>query len=1403
MSICFYILLLISNLSIVHGENVDYWVRPDTVGECPQIDPLDQCITITDMVTNSSILSAQFTRIHLLPGIHTPKVSGWIVVGDITGHSKVLNYVHAVEITGEINGCDKSITNCDVTIKCNSQKVGFIFASVQQLDISNINVFNCGTKVHSSFSVLLATSFMQKPSMFHADVSVLICDTQMITTDTMAIINSTGFGLLVTGSSVELEISILSTIIQQSNWSPEMRFHSSLGGNFLLIILSNGGYPLTHTAEIINSEFSYGIGSSSNVCSKQEICISGGLTVWINRTMTIQMNFENSTFRHNMAGEGAGIHISTLISTELSSSRVFIDQCKFYNNLGTNGAALYFKSIHDLELERNPGQIIKTLLRVTRSVFDNNAVNSSGGAMYVDIKLAIASTYSTRDMTYYDAKLLEVRYSKFINNIAGGKGGGLYLLIQSNIRSKYTTNDHYFEIKNNSFEGNKANTGAAIFLWITTSVNIRYKGLDILPDLSYFTHINIVYTDFISNTCNGDGAVYILDRTSNYMMGKGALINLHINSIFEFSHCLFLSNSARRGSAVAVVVPVTYLNTITFPIFDLSCVLSTFANNTSPEYNIPDTVGGSVIYLENIHSLQLEYVNITNNNCRAAHLVMSYVTIKGIVRIEHNTLTDSHGAGFHLDFRPSSNFHSSRIFLWDEFTMLYLVGNRATGYGGGIAITSGCDSDNDCFFSTTKEAKDFPLVIMRNNTAGIAGDSIYGGNIEDCTIKNKPLTTFWTIFDIGGRDTSSAVSSPPYKVCICDSDFPYNHHCLHHYSVDTYPGQTFQVPVVGVGQYNYSTPSVIHAQIISHTVAANLDEIWTTQNVDLECKNLSYLIRSFLSNTTVHLLLTVEKANLEYTSRPPIKISEIQVFIKQCSYGFAQDTETGTCVCNDYLAKSGVACNIENQTVHKTPSMWIGNFSGDILVHNNCPFDYCKKYVTVINPYDQQEQCDFQRSGVLCGGCRPGLSLVLGTSQCMECSNIYLLLLIPFALAGVALVVLLLKCNLTVSTGTINGLIFYVNIVQANRTAFFPPGLRSIPAYLLSVFIAWLNLDIGKEICFAENLNTYTRTWLQFVFPLYIWSLVGLLIFVSRYSITVSRLTGSNTVSVLATLFLLSYAKLLRAIFDSLSSTTITDQNSTVTKIWLLDGNYVFLDWPHVLLFLFALSILVLHILPFTLVVLLAPILQKNSHHKIISWVTKLNPLIDSYQGPYKIKFRYWTGLLLLVRLFLMLIFTANVSGNHAMNLLVIIITTCVLLLVWVKVGRIYKKKLPNVLELFFQGNLLIFAASSQYLRLIGSVNDSNQDNLVYCMVGSVFIVFICTIIYHCYSLLSRTKRGKRLNERVKSFLQRFKKNHEQDDEVAQLDVIAPPQARNVPTVTVVDLKEPLLQEDISRGNDS
>ena len=80
--------------------------------------------------------------------------------------------------------------------------------------------------------------------------------------------------------------------------------------------------------------------------------------------------------------------------------------------------------------------------------------------------------------------------------------------------------------------------------------------------------------------------------------------------------------------------------------------------------------------------------------------------------------------------------------------------------------------------------------------------------------------------------------------------------------------------------------------------------------------------------------------------------------------------------------------------------------------------------------YDQP--CNYNRTRLLCGLCQHGVSLALATSKCITLSNYYLAMLPAFAVAGLALVSILFVCRLTVALGTINGLIFFVNIVHSN-----------------------------------------------------------------------------------------------------------------------------------------------------------------------------------------------------------------------------------------------------------------------------------------------------------------------------------------------------------------------------------
>ena len=60
----------------------------------------------------------------------------------------------------------------------------------------------------------------------------------------------------------------------------------------------------------------------------------------------------------------------------------------------------------------------------------------------------------------------------------------------------------------------------------------------------------------------------------------------------------------------------------------------------------------------------------------------------------------------------------------------------------------------------------------------------------------------------------------------------------------------------------------------------------------------------------------------------------------------------------------------------------------------------------------------------MCGQCEKNFSLALGSLHCILCDNIHIALIVPFALAGIALVAVVFLLQLTVSVGTLNGLFF-------------------------------------------------------------------------------------------------------------------------------------------------------------------------------------------------------------------------------------------------------------------------------------------------------------------------------------------------------------------------------------------
>ena len=718
-----------------------------------------------------------------------------------------------------------------------------------------------------------------------------------------------------------------------------------------------------------------------------------------------------------------------------------------------------------------------------------------------------------------------------------------------------------------------------------------------------------------------------------------------------------------------------------------------------------------------------------------------------------------------------------------------------------------------------------------SGNSALAGSAIFGGEI-DKTLSNiifrsyfsvlkypttvADLLFYFVILDIDDTNERPMISSNPNRICRCVNGQPDFSDPPSPHEVTVYPGQTVGVSLVAVGQRNGTVPSTTTAQYDPDS-GATFRDLQSTQRIDhTTCMKLHYTIFSRKQTETFKIYVD-ELCGLEGI---PLTVS---VKLLKCPIGFTLSNSSNQCVCEERLQKYTSKCNISNQEITRTASedFWVGvdntNGTEGLILHPHCPFDYCTTDTvnftlveftdahkislihttndsntnnSTVNDTDATDyavgnsidaQCNFNRSGLLCGKCQKGFSLVFGSSKCLKCSNSYLSLLIAFALAGIVLVVFLLVLKLTVAVGTINGLIFYANIVSVNREKLFPSGETNI----LTVFIAWVNLDLGIETCFFDGMDAYSKAWLQYAFPVYVWALVGAIILVSRHSTRIVRSLGNNPVAVLATLFLLSYAKLLRSIINPLF-VTFLEYPTDSKAVWLVDGNIPYLNDKHIPLFLTSLLALFLLFIPFTLLLLLGQWIQAHSERKCFTWISdyRVSTFLDVYHGPFKSKHRYWCGLQLVTRFCLFLVFAFNVNGDPSVNVLAIVVSSygVHLMFIWFKV---YKTWYLNVLEASFICNLSMLAAGTYYVEISGG----NQSALTYTSVSVAFATFCGIVVYHSCLQIKDTMLFKKLYKKLTHCLKSSADDTGAgDNEMKEIEEDPPRKYTKPPTTSVVEI---------------
>ena len=1115
---------------------------------------------------------------------------------------------------------------------------------------------------------------------------------------------------------------------------------------------------------------------------------SGSGSVYIHHEIDSNVFFSitDSIFKWNLAGNGGALSVYGILELYTSPFTVrmlTIEECHFISNHGYRGGAIYLISniyesgycpilptfisrsnFSDNHASLCGGHVFIESFSMTAHFFDCHFTNGfallQGGGIYI---LFPVSDWS--DRRDYGVEIdIELSDCVFLDNEAGS-GGGLYLnytgvLTGYAIEDTPQLNDdrRTVRISGCNFTGNQAANyggGASILGDLLMTEGINSLQVEVL---------NCHFSDNIAYSGGGLNVLIVFVRAQLFMNGTD-----------------FTRNSANVGSAMNVTtcndpMSIKCLECKRRHHYRLSVyVEGSFTHNIAK----PLSYSSSTIVTDRLDAFILNNTEFLFNTGSSIHARQTKIVIGERVLFAGNRAFI--GGAFHIDCFvplqaqtvayitqiqecPPTPGLLSTIELSSNISSIDIRDNVAIHYGGGIAVNEQCTLSNPrglCFYQLAEIKRNIVnnktigtnmYVQMENNTAYAAGNSIYGGPLEQCFLAQMVvdgrsgthtyryskvgMDSFRSIFSINKENlTIRDVACDPYRICFCEQEYFNNTSmCTQEIRKSVFQGQDFNVSAIAIASLKETAGEFVKASLAQEK--AKLESRQEVQLLSRTCSDLTYTIRTLEKHVRLDL-------SLECVATKQLVPSIVRVHFLPCPIGFNLSGDPPQCDCAAHLKEmlTGITCNINSQTLLLPNGSWVGNYSGEIVGHPNCPFDYCTQK-SEVRPDALDARCSMDRSGILCGKCRPGYSLVLGSSRCVHCSNVYLLLLIPFTIAGILLVILLKLCDLTVSRGTLNGLILFANIIQVNKTTFFPHHSPLFLTRVLVVFVAWLNLDFGIETCFFEGMDAFSKTWLQFAFPVFIWGLVILVIYSSRHSVRLSELIGTNAVQVLATLFLLSYAKLLRSVLSSVTPIHVSDCNGVASLRWIMDGNVPFIRWPHVLLFLVAVFATFAYIVPLTLLAVLAPYLQANSGRCLLRWVVRIKPLLDAYMGPYKDKHRYWTGLMLVARIILFIIFAANATGNPNVNLLAVALTVGAILAWRSFSGRIYKSLLNSILETLYLVNLGMFTVITLFIRSIRA----SQEALEYItcfFIGAALLMFLFTIAIHIYEQVPPSLVGK------------------------------------------------------------
>ena len=945
---------------------------------------------------------------------------------------------------------------------------------------------------------------------------------------------------------------------------------------------------------------------------------------------------------------------------------------------------------------------------------------------------------------HFTANVL-IERTNFSNNIGSSSGALLILHYNTSLNSSTIIDNSEFKRNANWLYCH----GAALqFYWFAHNIfdyNTKCHPL-VVSNTQFIEHLGIIEDTDVHN--QGTGAVYIgiLNPTQISLTIKFKNSTFHKNKVTYTGACVLASVYENVDSAGDVTITLENIA----------------ADQNSQDILYPIASNAGMFSFYRIHKVILKGSSVfTRNYGSVIYAVVSNVDLHGKIVFKENQ--GRKGAAIRLE-------GYCYLYLKKGLNATF-ISNKVQLSGGAIYANSGFHTPKGrCTIQI--ETGSFPndtKLAFVNNEATFSGNSIFVTSMFYCYIDERVYaspkhaltiyTNYFAFHHSHHNNTLLNISTNPVHLKLYYDNGTQIHEGV---IVNKYPGETFTIRLAAVDaaeRYVYSTIEVAVACKQSSKNCSN--QFWLPK----EQHEKQILENSNKTSTPITLTIHTTSNNtvggILIFSLPLYPATRtLQFKLLPCPLGFTHNNKSGSCDCSlafSEMKKShsriNIQCYITNQTIirpHFVTYSWMGQMkikeNSEFGISLTCPIGYCvidpsyywihiekndanitTLFLTDGSKTNHEPLCSYNREGALCGKCKEvnghQYGTVFGSTECKDCSNLLLLTILLYIFLGLLFVYLLYALRLTLTTGTLNGIIFFAQAANGGLIDFLnslkydnSPTLKYVSNFCVG-FLSIINLNGTFSICFFKGMTQLYKTGLMLVPTFFLLTVVVIVIILSRKSLKFSNRISHSSVQILVTIIHLSFSNLLLIIIDVFTSATIYTAHRSY-KVWYWDGTVEYMGRSHLILVIVSLIAVIPLLIPYiTLLLFGKPLIRR------FALVNKyMRPLYESIHAPYKENKQYWFVLRLLL---LIIMYVIYILSNP---MLIFVLTTP--LLVTFLIIQSFLKPFKNILITYID-SWIMFILTFTYITTWYYLQPGKYEpynSAIICVVA-VLMVFLAAVI--------------------------------------------------------------------------